>query len=97
MQDPKHFTYDALKRKVELTTAGRALVRSLPFPPEAQRIGWPTLYEDAERAVLARRNYKRETQYVVRNGEVMIVDEFTGRIAEGRKWRDGLHQAIEAQ
>jgi preprotein translocase subunit SecA len=97
LEEATHYEYDALKRRVELTTAGRALVRGLPFPPEAQRIGWPTLYEDAERAVLARRNYKRETQYVVRNGEIVIVDEFTGRIAEGRKWRDGLHQAIEAQ
>ncbi len=36
-------------------------------------------------------------QYVVRDGEIVIVDEFTGRLAEGRKWRDGIHQAIEAK
>src|SRR5690606_16170873 len=35
--------------------------------------------------------------YIVRNGEVVIVDEFTGRLAEGRRWRDGLHQAVEAR
>ena len=92
-----HYTFSHLRKRVELTAAGRALVRNLPFPPEAQRIGWSTLYEDAERAVLALHNYHRERQYVVRDGEVVIVDEFTGRIAEGRKWRDGLHQAVEAQ
>lgn len=95
--EESHYRFDNLQKRVELTASGRALVRNLPFPPEAQRIGWPTLYEDAERAVLALRNYHRERQYVVRNGEVAIVDEFTGRIAEGRKWRDGLHQAVEAQ
>ena len=92
-----HFIYDDSRKRIELTAAGRAFVRSLPFPPETQGLGWPTLYEDVERAVLARRNYHRDRQYVVRNGEIVIVDEFTGRIAEGRKWRDGLHQAVEAQ
>jgi preprotein translocase subunit SecA len=38
-----------------------------------------------------------DEQYVIRDGEVVIVDEFTGRLAEGRKWRDGIHQAIEAK
>jgi preprotein translocase subunit SecA len=47
--------------------------------------------------VTARRNYRCDRQYVIRAGEVAIVDENTGRIAEGRKWRDGLHQAVEAQ
>jgi len=92
-----HYTFSNLHKRVELTATGRALVRNLPFPPEAQRIGWSTLYEDAERTVLALHNFHREREYVVRDGEVAIVDEFTGRIAGGRKWRDGLHQAVEAQ
>ena len=41
--------------------------------------------------------YKRDVDYVVRDGEVMIVDEFTGRLMPGRRWSDGLHQAIEAK
>jgi preprotein translocase subunit SecA len=40
---------------------------------------------------------KRDQQYVVQNGEVIIVDEFTGRLMPGRRWSDGLHQAVEAK
>ena len=96
-QESLHFTFDEARKRVELTAAGRALVRSLPLPLETSRVGWSMLYEDVERAVLARRNFHAERQYVIRDGEISIVDEFTGRIAEGRKWRDGLHQAVEAQ
>ena len=48
-------------------------------------------------ALKAKELYKPDTDYVVKNGEVMIVDEFTGRIMEGRRWSEGLHQAIEAK
>ena len=47
--------------------------------------------------ILVEREYKLDRQYVVRDGEIVIVDEFTGRLAEGRKWREGLHQAVEAK
>ena len=55
------------------------------------------IYRFIERAILVEREYKLDRQYVVRDGEIVIVDEFTGRLAEGRKWRDGLHQAVEAK
>ena len=48
-------------------------------------------------ALKAKELFIKDTDYVVRNNEVMIVDEFTGRIMEGRRWSDGLHQAIEAK
>ncbi len=48
-------------------------------------------------ALKAKELFIRDTDYVVKNGEVMIVDEFTGRIMEGRRWSDGLHQAVEAK
>ncbi len=48
-------------------------------------------------ALKAKELFVKDTDYVVRNGEVMIVDEFTGRLMEGRRWSDGLHQAIEAK
>jgi preprotein translocase subunit SecA len=54
------------------------------------------LYEYIERAIRVLRDYHLDRQYVVRDGEIVIVDEFTGRLAEGRKWRDGIHQAVEA-
>ncbi|MFT2526114.1 hypothetical protein ACMWQA_27080, partial [Escherichia coli] len=41
--------------------------------------------------------YHRDQHYVVQNGEVVIVDEFTGRLMTGRRWSDGLHQAVEAK
>ncbi len=48
-------------------------------------------------ALKAKELFVKDTDYVVKNGEVMIVDEFTGRLMEGRRWSDGLHQAVEAK
>ena len=48
-------------------------------------------------ALKAEELFKLDTDYVVKNGEVVIVDEFTGRLMEGRRWSDGLHQAVEAK
>jgi len=55
---------------------------------------WPHHMEQAVRAQML---FEKERDYVVRDGEVVIVDEFTGRLMEGRRWSDGLHQAIEAK
>ena len=48
-------------------------------------------------AIKAHHLYKRDVEYVVKDGEVIIVDEFTGRLMPGRRWSDGLHQAVEAK
>jgi preprotein translocase subunit SecA len=48
-------------------------------------------------ALRAHNLFLRDQQYVVQNGEVIIVDEFTGRLMSGRRWSDGLHQAVEAK
>src|SRR5213079_2459698 len=48
-------------------------------------------------ALRAHHLYHRDQHYVVQDGEVIIVDEFTGRLMEGRRWSDGLHQAVEAK
>ncbi|MHB1023074.1 MAG: preprotein translocase subunit SecA [Acidobacteriaceae bacterium] len=55
------------------------------------------LKHHVETAVKAHALYKRDVQYVVKDGEVIIVDEFTGRLMPGRRWSDGLHQAVEAK
>ena len=55
------------------------------------------LVQYVENALRAHVIYKRDKEYVVRDGEVVIVDEFTGRLQPGRRWSDGLHQAIEAK
>ncbi len=102
-QEDEHYTLQRAEHRVELTFAGRALLRSLSHPAEMNAVGLVTLYEDMERAILVERLYERDRNYVVREPEgktesaVAIVDEFTGRIAEGRKWRAGLHQAVEAK
>src|SRR5262249_48123430 len=85
------------ERKVELTPEGRRLTRTLHKPETLDNMGLVTLYDYVERALKAHRAFILDRQYVVREGEIVIVDEFTGRLSEGRKWRDGLHQAIEAK
>ena len=94
---PNDFEYEHGRRSVALTAAGRRLVRELSKPNSLATMGMLDLYEHVERAILVEREYFRDRQYVVRDGEVVIVDEFTGRLAEGRKWRDGIHQAVEAK
>jgi preprotein translocase subunit SecA len=93
----EHYTLDLPKQKADLTPAGRELLRGLAKPAELRTVPLAVLYEDVERAIVVDRLYFRDRNYVVRDGEIAIVDEFTGRIAEGRKWRAGLHQAVEAK
>ncbi len=95
--EDEDFEYDEEKKKVELTLEGRQRLRALPKRELMQSVGMVDMYQYMERAIKVRRDYFLDRHYVVRDGEVVIVDEFTGRLAEGRKWRDGIHQAIAAQ
>jgi preprotein translocase subunit SecA len=95
--EDEHYEYDHDDRTVELSMAGRQLVRSLEKPSAMDRLQLSTIYEYIQRAVKVGREMFLDRHYVVRDGEIVIVDEFTGRLAEGRKWRAGIHQAIEAQ
>ena len=95
--EEEHYTYDHEKKTAELTADGRRLVRNLPRTPGLQSTGMLRLYDFIERGLRAERAFLLDRHYVVRKGEIVIVDEFTGRMSEGRKWRDGLHQAIEAK
>src|ERR671937_2162799 len=91
------FLIDEKARSVSLTDAGiekvqrRLGVANLYAPEEVE-----TLHH-VEQALRAHALYKRDRDYVVRDGEGIIVDEFTGRLMPGRRWSDGLHQAIEAK
>ncbi|MBU8899890.1 preprotein translocase subunit SecA [Corallococcus sp. H22C18031201] len=91
------YTLDEKHRAVALTDDGieklqkRLNVGNLYDPGEIE-----TLHH-VEQALRAHTLYKRDKDYVVKEGEVMIVDEFTGRLMPGRRWSDGLHQAIEAK
>jgi preprotein translocase subunit SecA len=95
--DGADFTIDPSQKRVALTAVGRERARLLPQPRELSRFSLPELYEALERGVRAEKFYLRDRHYVIRNDRVIIVDEFTGRPAEGRQWRDGLHQAMQAK
>ncbi|HMP78552.1 MAG TPA: preprotein translocase subunit SecA [Pirellulaceae bacterium] len=95
--EPMHVECDVVQKRATLTEAGRRLARTLQLPPLVTRATRWELYEHLEMAIQARTFYAKDRDYVVRNGEIIIVDEGTGRLAEGRKWREGLHQAIEAR
>ena len=88
---------DLKHKSVSLTEEGvdkveKALSIKNLYDPENFRL---TRFLDA--ALKAQFLYQREHQYVVKDGEVVIVDEFTGRLMTGRRWSDGLHQAVEAK
>jgi preprotein translocase subunit SecA len=95
--EDEDYEYDHEKRTAELTREGRRKARLLPKPPAMDTVGMVNIYQYVERAIMVAREYHDDRQYVVRDGEVVIVDEFTGRLAEGRKWREGIHQAVEAK
>lgn len=93
----EHFTVDPQKRQIELTLAGRQLVRALASASSDVNADFVELYEYVERAIRVQRDFHRDREYVVRDGEVVIVEEYTGRLAEGRKWGHNVHQAVEAK
>jgi preprotein translocase subunit SecA len=93
----EHYEYDHDDRTVELSLAGRQLVRGLQKPSAMDRLPLSVIYEYVQRSIKVAREMFLNRHYVVRDGEIVIVDEFTGRLAEGRKWRAGIHQAVEAQ
>ncbi|GLW95330.1 preprotein translocase subunit SecA [Actinokineospora globicatena] len=92
-----HYEVDERKRTVGVTEKGVALVED--------QLGIENLYEAANtplvgylnNALKAKELYKRDKDYIVRDGEVLIVDEFTGRVLSGRRYNEGMHQAIEAK
>ena len=91
--------YDVVPKtkQVSLTADGRRKIRKMKQPGLLAQTPVLDIYEHMEQAIFVNANYIRDRHYIVRDGEVVIVDEFTGRLSEGRKWRSGLHQAIEAR
>lgn len=91
------YTVDEKLRAIQLTDAGITKVEKLLGVENIYTTANMQLVHHIETAVRAQSLFNNNKEYVVRNGEVLIVDEFTGRIQEGRRWSDGLHQAIEAK
>ncbi|MEM7339366.1 MAG: preprotein translocase subunit SecA [Actinomycetota bacterium] len=92
-----HYDVDEEKRIVAITDEGISKVEEI--------LGVENLYDGVQgdmvhqlnAALRAKELYNRDKEYLVADGEVKIVDEFTGRILDGRRWSDGLHQAVEAK
>ncbi len=92
----EHYEVDEKARNVLLTDEGFAKAEEL--------LGVTDLYDEADpwahyvfNAIKAKELFTRDTTYIIMNDEVVIVDEFTGRVLSGRRWSDGLHQAVEAK
>ncbi|MCS6803157.1 MAG: preprotein translocase subunit SecA [Chloroflexota bacterium] len=97
LQPEEDYTVDEKTRSVMLTDQGITRIERIL---KIDNLFDPANFEIAhhvQNALKAKVLFKRDRDYVVRNGEVVIVDEFTGRLMFGRRWSDGLHQAIEAK
>lgn len=91
------FVYEPQRRSAYLTDAGCRKVLLLAKPALIDSIDTERIYKHVEQSLTARFAFIRDKDYVIVNNEVKIVDEGTGRVMDGRKWQDGLHQAIEAK
>ncbi len=97
MKEDVHYEVDETKRQIHPTEEGIEFVES--------KLGVANLYENTETnfihyltaSLRAKAVYVKDVDYIVSEGQIKIVDEFTGRILEGRRYSDGLHQAIEAK
>ncbi|MGB7445000.1 MAG: preprotein translocase subunit SecA [Coleofasciculaceae cyanobacterium] len=96
LKQEEHYEVDEKARNILMTDEG--------FIAAEQLLGVGDLYDPKDpwahyisNAIKAKELFTQDVNYIVRNGEVVIVDEFTGRVLAGRRWSDGLHQAIEAK
>lgn len=97
LKSPEHYTVDEKLKAIQLTEEGINRAEEL--------LGVDNIYTERgvkyvhhlETAVRAQALFIRDKEYVIQNGEAIIVDEFTGRLQPGRRWSEGLHQAVEAK
>jgi len=97
LQKEKHFTVDEKAHSVPLTDEGVAAVEEALSISNLYENEHMELAHHINQALRAQELYKKDVEYVVKDGEIVIVDEFTGRLMFGRRFSDGLHQAIEAK
>jgi preprotein translocase subunit SecA len=91
------YTIEEKTKTASLTEEGNIRVEKLLGVDNLYDIKHMDLVHHVVKALQAYALYKRDVDYVVKDGEVIIVDEFTGRLMPGRRWSDGLHQAVEAK
>ena len=100
---PGDWEKDEKQRSVSLTEQGQEHMQACS--PQAGLLKAPDLYDienvtlvhHAQQALRAHKVFSRDVDYIVKDGKVIIIDEFTGRMMEGRRYSDGLHQALEAK
>ena len=93
----RDYTIEEKTKTAALTEEGNARVEKLLGIENLYDLAHMDLVHHVVKALQAYAIYKRDVDYVVKDGEVIIVDEFTGRLMPGRRWSDGLHQAVEAK
>jgi preprotein translocase subunit SecA len=92
-----HFTMEEKSRTVSLTEEGNAKAEELLGVGNLYDAGNLEIMHHIYQALKAHHLYKLDVDYMIKDGEIVIVDEFTGRLMPGRRWSDGLHQAVEAK
>ncbi len=97
LQQDVDYIYEPHRRTAYLTDAGCRHIVLASKPSLISSIDSERIYRHIEQAMTARLAYQKDRDYVIVEDEVVIVDESTGRIMDGRKWQDGLHQSIEAK
>ena len=97
IENKEHFTLDEKARSVQLTEEGVVAVERLLAIDNLYAPNHMETLHVVQNALRAHIIYKVDVDYVVKDDQVIIVDEFTGRLMEGRRWSDGLHQAVEAK
>jgi len=97
LKETEDYTVDEKMHSVTLTDAGMDKVEKMLGIQNIYSTESINLVHHLEEALTAHALYKKDRDYVVKNGEVIIVDEFTGRLMPGRRYSEGLHQAIEAK
>ena len=97
LTEKEDYNIDEKMRASTFTESGIAKIEKALGIENLYAVGENNLQHFAESALRARALYQRDVHYVIREGEIMIVDEFTGRLMPGRRFSEGIHQAIEAK
>jgi preprotein translocase subunit SecA len=97
MQNERDYDVDESKRTIGVTEEGVHRVEQALGIENLYDLQQAPLVHYMEAAIKAKELYRRDKEYVIDEGEVIIVDEFTGRKMPGRRWTDGIHQAVEAK
>lgn len=97
LQKDKHFTMEEKSKTVSITEEGNFKIEELLKIDNLYDLAHIEYLHNIYQSLKAHYLYKKDVDYMIQNNEVVIVDEFTGRLMPGRRWSEGLHQAVEAK